>query len=69
MSFRARKSNNGTERRIRVIIFLFTLVTTIPILPVTVVWYVKEYCIYCQRDQDLILTGKVLNQCVFEVLA
>lgn len=65
MSFRARKSNNGTERRIRVIIFLFTLVTTIPILPVTVVWYVKEYCIYSQRDQDLILTGKVLNQLVF----
>ena len=39
ISFRARKSNSRMERRIRIIIFLFTLVTTIPILPVTVVWY------------------------------
>lgn len=65
MSFRTSKRSNRMDRRIRMIIFLFTLVTTIPILPVTVAWYVMEYCTKCQRNQNLILMEKVLNQLVF----
>lgn len=53
------------EKRMRKIIFLFTLVTTIPIIPVTVVWYVTGHCVRCQRYQPLVLTEKVLNQLVF----
>ena len=65
VSFRTSKRNNREDRRISMIIFLFTLATTIPILPVTVVWYVTEYCTKCQRNQQLILVEKVLNQLVF----
>ena len=53
------------EKRMRKIIFLFTLVTTIPIIAVTVVWYVTGHCVRCQRYQPLVLTEKVLNQLVF----
>ena len=68
ISFRISKRrtcNRRIEKRIRMIIFLFTFVTTIPILPVTVVWYITEYCTKCQRNQKLILVEKVLNQLVF----
>lgn len=65
MSFRTSKRSTKVERRMRMIIFLFTLVTTIPILPVTVVWYVTWYCSKCQRNQELVLAEKVLNQLVF----
>ena len=65
LSFRTSKKSTNMERRMRMIIFLFTLVTTIPILPVTVVWYVTWYCSVCQRNQDLVLAEKVLNQLVF----
>lgn len=64
-SFRTSKRSTKVERRMRMIIFLFTLVTTIPILPVTVVWYVTWYCSKCQRNQELVLAEKVLNQLVF----
>ena len=59
------KRTKRVERRVRIIIFLFTLVTTIPILPVTVAWYVTEYCIRCQRNQQIFLVEKVLNQLIF----
>lgn len=65
ISFRTRTRSNKLERRMRMIIFLFTLVTTIPILPVTVVWHVTWYCIECQHNQNLVLAEKVLNQLVF----
>lgn len=65
LSFRTSKKSTNMERRMRMIIFLFTLVTTIPILPVTVVWYVTWYCSVCQQNQDLVLAEKVLNQLVF----
>lgn len=65
MSFRARKRCTKLERRMRMIIFLFTLVTTIPILPVTVVWHLTWYCSECQRNRELLLAEKVLNQLVF----
>ncbi|KAJ7371445.1 hypothetical protein OS493_025915 [Desmophyllum pertusum] len=65
MSFRTSKRSTKVERRMRMIIFLFTLVTTIPILPVTVEWYVTWYCSKCQRNQELVLAEKVLNQLVF----
>lgn len=65
MSFRTRKRSTKLERRMRMIIFLFTLVTTIPILPVTVVWHLTWYCSECQRNQELVLSEKVLNQLVF----
>ena len=65
LHFRTIKKSTNVEKRMRKIIFLFTLVTTIPILPVTVVWYVTWYCSKCQRNQPLVLTEKVLNQLVF----
>ena len=65
MSFRTRKRSTKLERRMLMIIFLFTLVTTIPILPVTVVWHLTWYCSECQRNQELLLAEKVLNQLVF----
>lgn len=65
ISFRTGKRSSKLERRMRMIIFLFTLVTTIPILPVTVVWHLTWYCSECQRNQDLVLAEKVLNQLVF----
>ncbi|XP_078370662.1 adrenocorticotropic hormone receptor-like [Oculina patagonica] len=64
-SFRTSKMSTKMEKRMRMIIFLFTLVTTIPILPVTVVWYVTWYCSECQQNQQLVLAEKVLNQLVF----
>ena len=65
MSFRTNKRSTKLERRMRVIIFLFTLVTTIPILPVTVAWHLTWYCSECQRNRELVLAEKVLNQLVF----
>lgn len=65
MNFRTRKRSTKLEQLMRVIIFLFTLVTTIPILPVTVVWHLTWYCSECQRNQQLVLAEKVLNQVVF----
>lgn len=65
LSFRVGKKSSKVERRMRMIIFLFTLVTTIPILPVTVVWYVTWYCREYQQNQKLLLAEKVLNQLVF----
>ena len=63
--FRVIRRDTSMEKRMRKIIFLFTLVTTIPIIPVTVVWYVTGHCVRCQRYQPLVLTEKVLNQLVF----
>ena len=63
--FRVIRRGTSMENRMRKIIFLFTLVTTIPIIPVTVVWYVTGHCVRCQRYQPLVLTEKVLNQLVF----
>ena len=65
MSFRTRKKSTKLERRMRMIIFLFTLVTTIPILPVTVVWHLTWYCSECKRNQQLVLAEKALNHLVF----
>ena len=65
VSFRTSKRSSKLERRMRMIIFLFTLVTTIPILPVTIVWHVTWYCSECELNEDLVLAEKVLNQLVF----
>lgn len=53
------------EKKMRKVIFLFTVVSTIPILPVTVVWYVTGHCSRCRQYQPLVLMEKVFNQLVF----
>lgn len=58
-------TSSDMERRVRWIIFLFTFLTTVHFLPITVVWYLKFYCLVCRKSLQLWQAEVVLSQFIF----